>query len=80
MSHAICAAKTSAHAGVRAHDLDAEVARVSALGATVLTPEPVREFGWSWHVLADPDGNEFCVLQPSPEYWDPPAVAAPTGP
>ena len=19
---------------------------------------------WRWHVLADPDGNEFCVLQP----------------
>jgi hypothetical protein len=20
--------------------------------------------GWFWHILADPDGNEFCVLQP----------------
>ena len=26
--------------------------------------EPVTEDGWSWHILADPDGNEFCVLQP----------------
>jgi len=24
----------------------------------------VVEAGWGWHVLADPDGNEFCVLQP----------------
>lgn len=22
------------------------------------------EDGWLWHILADPDGNEFCVLQP----------------
>jgi hypothetical protein len=25
---------------------------------------PVMEDGWRWHILADPDGNEFCVLQP----------------
>ena len=30
----------------------------------LLTPEPVVEHGWRWHVLADPDGNELCVLQP----------------
>jgi hypothetical protein len=23
-----------------------------------------RGGGWRWHILADPDGNEFCVLQP----------------
>ena len=47
----------------------AEVARVTELGATVLTPSPVTEGGWTWHILADPDGNEFCVLRPPPEYW-----------
>jgi len=26
----------------------------------------VIEHGWRWHILADPDGNEFCVLQPLP--------------
>jgi hypothetical protein len=31
----------------------------------LLTSRPVEEDGWRWHVLADPDGNEFCVLQPS---------------
>jgi predicted enzyme related to lactoylglutathione lyase len=46
--------------------MDAEVSRVTALGATVITSEPVLEGGWAWHVLADPDGNEFCVLQPPP--------------
>ena len=32
--------------------------------ATLLTSEPDTEDGWLWHILADPDGNEFCVLQP----------------
>jgi hypothetical protein len=25
---------------------------------------PGEEYGWAWQVLADPDDNEFCVLQP----------------
>jgi predicted enzyme related to lactoylglutathione lyase len=29
-----------------------------------------------WFVLADPEGNEFCVLEPRPEYADTGAVAA----
>jgi ParB-like chromosome segregation protein Spo0J len=31
--------------------------------------EPIEEHGWTWHVLLDPDGNEFCVLQPPDGYW-----------
>ena len=49
---------------LRTPDLDAEARRVLGLGATLLTSEPVTEDGWSWHILGDPDGNEFCVLQP----------------
>lgn len=56
--------KNRLHLDLRTADLDAEVARVLALGAQRLTEEPVVEAGWVWHVLADPDGNEFCVLQP----------------
>ncbi|MBW0102282.1 VOC family protein [Pseudonocardia sp. KRD291] len=37
-----------------------EVARVVALGATVLGDEP----DLPWVVLADPEGNEFCILPP----------------
>ncbi|MEU8222643.1 VOC family protein [Kribbella sp. NPDC048915] len=58
------AGKNRVHLDLRTSDLEAEVARVRELGARVLTDEPVAEAGWSWHVLADPDGNEFCVLQP----------------
>lgn len=59
--------KTRVHLDLRTGDLDAEVARVQAVGGSVLTPEPTVERGWRWHVLADPDGNEFCVLQPPPD-------------
>lgn len=40
---------------------------MQAAGDAVLTPEPVVEGGWRWHVLDDPDGNELCVLQPPPD-------------
>ena len=56
--------KNRLHLDLRTPDLDAEVGRVVDLGARLLTHEPVTEDGWLWHILADPDGNEFCVLQP----------------
>jgi predicted enzyme related to lactoylglutathione lyase len=61
--------KNRLHLDLRTADLNSEVGRVVALGARRLTSEPVREEGWSWHILADPDGNEFCVLQPPAAYW-----------
>jgi catechol 2,3-dioxygenase-like lactoylglutathione lyase family enzyme len=40
---------------------DAELERLLALGAT---PADVGQTGEeSWHVLADPEGNEFCLLR-----------------
>lgn len=43
-------------------DRDTEVARVLALGASMV--DDLREGeGTSWAVLADPEGNEFCVLK-----------------
>jgi predicted enzyme related to lactoylglutathione lyase len=56
--------KNRLHFDLRTPDLEAEIARVTGLGATLLTAQPVAEDGWRWHILADPDGNEFCVLQP----------------
>lgn len=44
-----------------ADDQAAEVARLHGLGATVAD---VGQGAASWTVLADPEGNEFCVLQP----------------
>ncbi|GAA4255521.1 VOC family protein [Dactylosporangium darangshiense] len=40
----------------------AEVARLQTLGAT---PADVGQGNFPWVVLADPEGNEFCVLAPA---------------
>jgi predicted enzyme related to lactoylglutathione lyase len=58
------ATKNRLHLDLRVPDLDAEVSRLTGLGARVLTESPIVENGWTWHVLADPEGNEFCVLRP----------------
>ncbi|MEU7385024.1 MULTISPECIES: VOC family protein [unclassified Streptomyces] len=40
---------------------DAEVERLLALGAS-LVADHRKPNGWGWVVLADPEGNEFCIL------------------
>jgi predicted enzyme related to lactoylglutathione lyase len=62
-------AKNRLHLDLRTRELETEVSRVVGLGATVVTGQAVVEEGWRWHILADPDGNEFCVLQPPAPYW-----------
>lgn len=62
--------KNRMHLDLRVHDLDAEVARLVALGARYVVPGRIEENGWVWYVLADPDGNEFCVLAPPAEHWE----------
>jgi catechol 2,3-dioxygenase-like lactoylglutathione lyase family enzyme len=42
-------------------DQDAELERLLALGATAADVGQTGEEGW--HVLADPEGNVFCLLQ-----------------
>lgn len=41
-------------------DLDAEVGRVEAIGAQRIS-ERYEEFGSTWVVMRDPEGNEFCI-------------------
>ncbi len=56
-------AKPRLHIDVNAtdRDQDAELERLLALGAR---PTDVGQTGQeSWHVLADPEGNEFCLLR-----------------
>jgi predicted enzyme related to lactoylglutathione lyase len=42
-------------------EIEAETARLVALGATAVSGL-VEEVGTSWIVLADPEGNEFCLV------------------
>ena len=51
----------------------AEVERLLALGAV---PADIGQGDVPWAVLADPEGNEFCVLDPRPVYRDTGPVAA----
>jgi predicted enzyme related to lactoylglutathione lyase len=43
-------------------DMEAECARLVGIGATQLG-EPVAEAGTVWIVMADPEGNEFCLVR-----------------
>ena len=53
--------KNRLHLDLRPEDQAAEVARLEALGATRVDVGQTAES--TWVVLADPDGNEFCVLR-----------------
>jgi predicted enzyme related to lactoylglutathione lyase len=55
--------KNRFHLDVLVTDIEAEAARLVALGATRLSDRPFVEHGTSWIVLADPEGNELCVCQ-----------------
>jgi len=57
--------KNRMHLDLRVPDLHAAVDRIVSLGARRITQTPIEEDGWMWHVLADPDGNEFCCATPA---------------
>jgi predicted enzyme related to lactoylglutathione lyase len=56
------AGKNRLHIDLRPQDQAAEVARLEGLGARRVDVGQASDV--SWVVLADPDGNEFCVLRP----------------
>ena len=52
--------KNRLHFDLRPDDQAAEVARVLGLGATRVD---IGQGDVTWEVLADPEGNEFCILR-----------------
>ena len=58
--------KNRLHLDLRPSDRDGEVARLLGLGARRAQVGQVDE-EVTWVVLADPEGNEFCVLRALPE-------------
>ena len=58
--------KNRMHLDLLVDDVNQAVRRLESLGATRLTASARREFGQTWYVLADPEGNEFCVAQDRP--------------
>jgi hypothetical protein len=55
--------KNRLHLDLRPKDQEAEVARLTGLGATRVD---IGQGDVTWVVMADPSGNEFCVLRPLP--------------
>ena len=55
------AVKNRVHIDLKDPDVAGLVARLEALGASRLEPGARAELGATWIVMADPEGNEFCV-------------------
>jgi predicted enzyme related to lactoylglutathione lyase len=56
------AAKNRLHLDLYPEDLDAASARIEAIGGARVSGADVRGFGFRWRVMADPAGNEFCLI------------------
>jgi predicted enzyme related to lactoylglutathione lyase len=54
--------KNRLHFDLRVDDVDEATARIESLGGVRLQAEDVHEYGYSWRVMADPEGNEFCLI------------------
>ena len=55
--------KNRVHIDLDVRDLDAAVSRVLGLGGHKI--RQLNEYGIEWVVMADPDGNEFCLVKHS---------------
>lgn len=55
--------KNRAHIDLDVKNLESAVQRVVDLGGTKL--DEISEYGIRWAVVADPDGNEFCLVRHS---------------
>jgi predicted enzyme related to lactoylglutathione lyase len=58
--------KNRLHLDLRPDDQAAEVARLEKLGAKRIDIGQNETEGCTWVVMADPEGNEFCVLRARP--------------
>ena len=62
------ATKNRMHLDIEVPNIEAEAARLVALGATRVQDDTLSEHGTTWVLMSDPEGNEFCVCdagQPS---------------
>jgi predicted enzyme related to lactoylglutathione lyase len=55
------AAKNRMHLDIHVADIEGEAERLIALGARRLEADPLEEHGTHWFLMADPEGNEFCI-------------------
>ena len=55
------ATKNRMHLDIETPDVEGEARRLESLGARRLEPDARCEHGSNWVIMADPEGNEFCV-------------------
>ena len=53
--------KNRMHLDIEVADIHAEAERLVALGATQTGDAALSEHGSNWLLMADPEGNEFCI-------------------
>lgn len=52
--------KNRVHVDLQVEDLDDAIGRIQELGGSIVSE--IRELeGYRWRVMADPEGNEFCI-------------------
>jgi predicted enzyme related to lactoylglutathione lyase len=68
--------KNRVHLDLASASPDHQASLVSVAESLGATRVDVGQRNVPWVVLADPEGNEFCVLDPRPEYADTGALAA----
>jgi predicted enzyme related to lactoylglutathione lyase len=54
--------KNRLHFDVAVEDVDVASDRIEALGGRRRDDHDFHEHGFSWRRMADPDGNEFCLI------------------
>jgi len=55
-------AKNRLHFDVAVDHVDAATARIQDLGGIRVPHDDYQENGYSWRLMEDPEGNEFCLI------------------
>ena len=53
--------KNRLHLDLLVDDPEDACARIEELGGRRSVEEPFTEYGFTWIVMQDPEGNEFCI-------------------
>ena len=61
------AGKNRLHFDVEVEDVEAATTHVEKLGGTRARSADFHEYGYNWRVMADPEGNEFCLIYVPPD-------------
>jgi predicted enzyme related to lactoylglutathione lyase len=56
------AVKNRLHVDLAVDDLDDAFAKIVALGGSAVSDILEMSGGYRWRVMADPEGNEFCIV------------------